>query len=131
MACPQDLLFTRDHEWIRIQPDGTARAGICDFAQEHLGDIVFVELPAVGKTFKQKDVFAVVESVKAASDCYCPAGGTVKEVNSKLVDEPATINKDPYGEGWMMDITVASREDLRHLMKPDEYDKYVAEGGGH
>lgn len=131
MASPKDLLYTKDHEWLRIQPDGTGRVGLCDFAQEHLGDIVFVDLPQVGKKFKQKGVFAVVESVKAASDCYAPAGGTVKEANAKLVDEPATINKDPYGEGWMMVITIDSREDLRNLMKPEEYDKYVAEGGGH
>jgi len=126
---PKDLKYTKDHEWIRVEGGGKGRIGITDYAQDHLGDIVFVELPEVGTSLKQKEVFATVESVKAVSDCYAPAGGKVVEVNEKLVDEPALLNSDPYGDGWIAVLEIENESDLDSLMDPDEYEKYCEEAG--
>jgi len=105
MSIPADLKYTREHEWVRIEGD-TATFGISDHAQEALGDIVFVELPEIGRVLSPGDAFAVVESVKAVSDVYAPVGGEVIEVNEELEGEPEKINTDPYGSGWIARVKV-------------------------
>ncbi len=123
---PKDRKYTRDHEWILIE-DGKARIGISDHAQHALGDIVFVELPAVGDSFKPGDSFAVVESVKAASEIYTPVGGEVVEVNEALESEPERINADPYG-AFLAVIALAELDEAA-LMEADAYDAFVASEG--
>jgi len=118
------VYFTRDHEWVRIEGDA-AYVGITDYAQSQLGDVVFVELPEVGKTFAKGDEAAVVESVKAASDVYAPVSGLVIEVNSKLPDSPATINDAPEGEGWFMKLTLTEPEELQGLLDEAAYKAFV------
>ena len=123
---PKDRKYTRDHEWILIE-DGKARIGISDHAQHALGDIVFVELPAVGDGFKPGDSFAVVESVKAASEIYTPVGGEVVEVNEALEAEPERINADPYG-AFLAVIALAELDEAA-LLDADAYDAFVASEG--
>ena len=123
MAVPQDLQYTKSHEWVRIE-DGTATIGITDHAQEELGDVVFVELPEAGATIEAGDSFGTVESVKAVSDLYSPVGGEVVEVNSSLEDAPEKINDDPYGEGWIVKLSTSEEADL---LSPEEYEKVVEE----
>ena len=123
MAVPEDLQYTRSHEWVRTQ-DGTVTIGITEHAQEELGDVVFVELPDVGATVAAGDSFGTVESVKAVSDLYTPVGGEVVEVNSSLEDAPEKINDDPYGEGWIVKLSTSEGADL---LSPEEYEKVVEE----
>ena len=123
MAVPEDLQYTKSHEWVRIE-EGTATIGITDHAQEELGDVVFVELPEVGDTMEAGDSFGTVESVKAVSDLYSPVGGEVVEVNSSLEDAPEKINDDPYGEGWIVKLSTSEEADL---LSPEEYEKVVEE----
>jgi glycine cleavage system H protein len=99
---PADLKYTRSHEWVRTLPDGTLEVGITDHAQHALGDLVFVEVPEVGRSVKAGEACVVVESVKAASDVYSPVAGVVSEANTKLADNPEIVNSDPYGSGWLM-----------------------------
>lgn len=119
--------FTRDHEWINLDGD-VGTVGITDHAQEQLGDVVFVELPAVGKVVTKGGEAAVVKSVKAASEVYAPLDGTVVAVNETLAAEPATVNADPFGAGWFMKIRVADRAAFDALMDEPAYRKFVAEG---
>lgn len=119
--------FTRDHEWINLDGD-VGTVGITDHAQEQLGDVVFVELPAVGKVVTKGGEAAVVELVKAASEVYAPLDGTVVAVNETLAAEPATVNADPFGAGWFMKIRVADRAAFDALMDEPAYRKFVAEG---
>jgi glycine cleavage system H protein len=122
---PDDLQYTKSHEWVRTEGD-TATIGITDHAQEELGDVVFVELPDEGDTFDAGDSFGTVESVKAVSDLYAPVGGEVVEANSALEDTPEKINEDPYGEGWIVKLRTSGEADL---LSPEEYEKVVeAEG---
>ena len=123
MAVPEDLQYTKSHEWVRTEGD-TATIGITDHAQEELGDVVFVELPDEGATLKAGDSFGTVESVKAVSDLYSPVGGEVVEVNSSLADAPEKINDDPYGEGWIVKLRTSEEPDL---LSPEEYEKVVEE----
>ena len=123
MSIPDDLQYTKSHEWVRIE-DGTATIGITDHAQEELGDVVFVELPEQGATIEAGDPFGTVESVKAVSDLYTPVGGEVVEVNSSLEDAPEKINDDPYGEGWIVKLRTSEEADL---LSPEEYEKVVEE----
>ncbi|MCL6449707.1 MAG: glycine cleavage system protein GcvH [Acetobacteraceae bacterium] len=125
---PEDLKYTKTHEWIRLEGN-RGRVGLTHYAQDQLGDIVFVELPAVGKVVKQGETFGVVESVKAASDCYAPLSGKVVEVNSRLTDEPATINQDCYGQGWMMVLEVSDPSEVGKLMDAARYQEYLKEVG--
>jgi len=118
--------FTKDHEYLRVDGD-IASVGISSHAQEALGDIVFVELPEVGKTFAQGDDAAVVESVKAASDIYAPISGEVVEVNGELVDNPALVNEDPQGKAWFFKLKISDNSQLDKLMDADAYAKFVAE----
>jgi glycine cleavage system H protein len=120
---PEDLQYTKSHEWVRIEGD-TATIGITDHAQDELGDVVFVELPEEGDTFDAGESFGTVESVKAVSDLYTPVGGEVVEVNSALEDAPENINEDPYGEGWIVKLRTTDEADL---LSPEEYEKVVEE----
>jgi glycine cleavage system H protein len=121
LSIPDDLRYTRSHEWVRME-DGTVTIGITEHAQEELGDVVFVELPDVGDTIGAGDSFGSVESVKAVSDLYTPVGGEVVEVNSSLEDAPEKINDDPYGEGWIVKLSTSEEGDL---LSPEEYEKVV------
>ncbi|MEM8532097.1 MAG: glycine cleavage system protein GcvH [Chloroflexota bacterium] len=121
---PSDLQYTKTHEWIRIEGD-EAVIGITDYAQDALGDVVYVELPEDGTSYEAEATFGAVESVKAASDLYMPVGGEVVEVNQKLIDEPEILNSDPYGEGWMLKIKVAPG--VGALMSAEAYEKFVDE----
>lgn len=116
--------YTRDHEWIRLEGE-TAVVGISDYAQEQLGDIVYVELPAVGKKLEKGAEAAVVESVKAASEVYAPVAGEVVEVNAAVADEPATVNQSPEGAGWFLKLKVADRADIDSLMDADAYRQFL------
>ena len=117
--------YTKDHEWIEPLTPTTARVGITHHAQELLGDIVFVELPAVGKAFLAGAEAAVVESVKAASEVYMPLSGTITAINEALISAPDTINRDPEGEGWFFDITLENPSDLDSLMSQDQYQTLI------
>ncbi len=116
---PEELKYTRDHEW--IQGDGAARIGITDFAQDQLGDIVFVELPEPGSQFEPGDAFATVESVKAVSEVYTPVRGEITAVNDSLEENPELVNQDPYGRGWLVEITIGDPSDLNGLMDRAAY----------
>lgn len=119
-----DIYFTEDHEWISVE-DGVGTVGITDYAQGQLGDVVYVELPEVGKEFAQKDEAAVVESVKAASDVYAPVSGEVVEVNEALGDAPGTVNESATGEGWFYKIKLSDPGELDDLMDEDGYKAFV------
>lgn len=124
---PENLKYTKDHEWIAETDDGTAIVGITDHAQEALGDLVFVELPEMHRDVASGDVCAVVESVKAASDVYSPISGNVNEVNVALDDAPELVNEDPYGEGWLFRLTPSSPVELEELLDADAYGRVLAE----
>ena len=124
MEFPEGLKYSKEHEWVLVEGN-TATIGITEFAQEELGDIVYVELPEVGEKVVKDDPFGAVESVKAVSDVYAPVGGTVLEVNDVLPDNPETINDDPYGDGWMIRVEMTDEEDLKDLMTAEEYAEYV------
>jgi glycine cleavage system H protein len=129
MAYPTDRKYTKEHEW--IQANGTSAAvGITDHAQEELGDIVFVDLPKVGAELAAGKTFGSVESVKAVSDLYAPASGTVAEINGDLATAPEKVNKDPHGS-WMMKLTLKNPGELDALLSAADYEKFVAEEGGH
>jgi glycine cleavage system H protein len=122
---PADLKYTDSHEWVQDNGDGTATVGITDHAQDALGDLVFVELPEMGKQFAAKDACAVVESVKAASDIYCPVNGEIVEVNEVLDGAPETINSDPYGEGWIFRVSLTDAGELDGLLDASGYESVL------
>lgn len=126
MEFPDDLKYSKEHEWVLIE-GSVATIGITDYAQEQLGDIVFVELPALGDKVSKDDAFGVVESVKSVNDVYAPISGKVLEVNDDLPENPEMVNDDPYGDGWMIKIELTDEEELEDLMTADEYKDYVAE----
>jgi glycine cleavage system H protein len=126
MKFPSDCVYTKEHEWVRAE-DGVALVGITDYAQDQLGDVVFVELPKVGDTFDTNETFANVESVKAVSEVFCPVAGEVLEVNTDLVDSPQLVNEDPYGDGWFVRLKIGDAEELKDLMSPQEYAEFVSE----
>lgn len=121
----EGLHYTKAHEWVKVEGD-RGRIGITHFAQSQLGDIVFAEMPHVGRVLRQMETFGVVESVKAVSDLYCPLTGEVIEVNSSLESNPDQINADPYGRGWMLVVKLADPKELEHLMTAEEYRAYLA-----
>jgi glycine cleavage system H protein len=125
MEFPEDLRYTKEHEWLRVE-GGESVIGITDFAQDALGDVVFVEVPEVGATLAQGQTFGVVESNKTVSDLFAPVGGRVVAVNHALRDEPERVNRDPYGEGWMIRLAVARSEDLDSLLDVAAYRTFVA-----
>jgi len=122
---PADLKYTESHEWVQENGDGTATVGITDHAQDALGDLVFVEVPEMGKQFAAKDACAVVESVKAASDIYCPVSGEIVEVNEVLDGAPETINSDPYGEGWIFRVSLTDAGELDGLLDASGYESVL------
>ncbi len=124
---PGDLRYTKEHEWIRVDGD-EATVGITDYAAAQLGDIVFVELPDVGRSIDQFATFGVVESVKAVSDLFAPISGQVTERNDALADRPELVNSDPYGEGWMLRVRVAEPDQLAELLAPADYEQLTTEG---
>lgn len=130
MKVPEDLLYTVDHEWVRVGSDNQGECGITDHAQHSLGDIVFVEFIAnISHTdVARRDPVVIIESPKAASDVYSPVKGIIKTVNRLVEDTPEIVNKDPYGEGWLFKIEIADKKDLDLLMKPEEYLKLIKEG---
>lgn len=123
---PQELRYTKSHEWVRREDDGSVTVGITDHAQDLLGDLVFVEAPEVGTTFSSGEDCAVVESVKAASDVYAPISGEVIEGNETLAETPETINADPYGDGWIFKMKPADEGELDGLMDADAYSEQIA-----
>ncbi len=124
---PDDLKYTDSHEWLRLEQDGAITVGVTDYAQESLGDLVFVEMPQVGRKLKAGEACAVVESVKAASDTYAPVAGEVVDTNSRLTDEPELINRSPYDEGWLMRIQPDDADALESLLDPEDYENILAE----
>lgn len=122
---PGDLLYTKEHEWLRKENDGSVTVGITDHAQSALGDLVYVELPEVDQELDAEGEMAVVESVKAASDVYAPIAGVVVEVNEELSDDPEKINADPYGDGWIVRIQPSTDVDDADLMSPDDYQSFL------
>ncbi|MDZ7714905.1 MAG: glycine cleavage system protein GcvH [Balneolaceae bacterium] len=123
MSNPEDLKYTREHEWIRDNGDGTATVGVTDFAQGELGDIVFVELEEVGFECEKDESFGTVEAVKTVSELFAPVSGEIAEINEQLEDEPELVNDDPYGDGWMVKISMSDPSELDELMTPDEYEE--------
>ncbi|MGH9540833.1 MAG: glycine cleavage system protein GcvH [Terriglobales bacterium] len=127
MAYPSDYRYTKEHEW--IARDGTV--GITDYAQQQLGDVVYVELPKVGSAVKKGESFGTVESVKAVSEVFSPADGTVREINEALAQSPEMINQDPHGKAWLIRIDVRQPSDLDGLLTADKYDQFLAEEQPH
>ena len=126
---PEDLLYTKEHEWLRVDGE-TGTVGITHHAQQQLGDVVYVELPAVGSTYVAGAPFGSVESVKAVSELYLPIDGEVTEVNGALTDSPELINEDPHGEGWMLIIRIQDPGQLSGLLRAADYEHYAKEEGG-
>jgi glycine cleavage system H protein len=125
---PAELRYTREHEWAKLEGD-RARIGITAFAQEQLGDVVFVELPKPGARVAAMQAFGVVESVKAVSDLFAPLSGEVVEVNGELTKKPEIVNTDPYGQGWMIVVKLADPREIDALMRAEDYEKVIAAGG--
>lgn len=126
---PDDLYYSKDHEWIRVEGE-TGTIGITDHAQQQLGDVVYVELPAPGATYAAGEPFGSVESVKAVSELYLPIGGEILEANGALTDTPEIVNSDPHGAGWMVRVTIKDAAELAGLMRSAAYASYVKEEGG-
>lgn len=127
---PSDLKYTSDHEWVKVEDDGSIVVGITDHAQDSLGDLVFVELPEVGDTLNSGDSVAVVESVKAASDIYAPVAGEITGVNEQLVDAPELVNDKCYTEGWLFQMKVADEAGLDDLLDAEGYEQAIADEDG-
>ena len=124
---PNEYKYTKEHEWICPEPEDKGKIGLADYAQSHLGDIVFLDLPTAGTQVEQFKKMGEVESVKAVSDIFAPASGQVLEVNQTVIDEPQLVNQDPYGNGWLVKLELSQPSELDALMNSDEYDKFVAE----
>lgn len=125
MNFPKDLKYTSDHEWVKVNGD-EAIVGITDFAQNELGDIVYVEIETVGQTLHQGDVFGTVEAVKTVSDLFMPLSGEVLEVNTKLESDPEVVNSDPYGDGWMIKIKISNPEEISSILDAAAYEETVS-----
>ncbi len=124
---PRDYLYSREHEWLRVEDD-LCVLGITEFAQAELGEVVFVELPEVGQVFDANDELGTIESVKAVAEVFTPVAGEVVEVNDAVVDDPELLNEDPHGDGWLIKIRFSSADDLKTMMKAEEYEEYVQSG---
>jgi len=125
MNIPENLKYTKDHEWVLVEGD-TATVGVTDFAQSELGDIVYVEVETLDETLDKEEVFGTIEAVKTVSDLFMPVSGEIIEFNDKLETNPEVVNEDPYGEGWMIKIKFSSEDDLNDLLSPEEYQSEVA-----
>ena len=121
---PEDCQYTKEHEWVRLE-DGIAVVGITDYAQDHLGDVVFIELPDVGTEVAQFEPFGVIDSVKASSELYAPLSGEVEAVNDALTDQPELVNQEPYGEGWMIKVRPADLAEMGQLLDADGYEQLL------
>ena len=126
MPTPPDLKYTKEHEWVRVE-GGTGTVGITDYAQDQLGDIVFVDLPAVGTTVSQMQKFGEIESVKAVSELFSPVSGEVSELNTTMADQPQLVNDSPYGEGWMLRIRLSEPSEIDQLLTAQQYDEFTAQ----
>jgi glycine cleavage system H protein len=126
MNVPANLLYTKDHEWIRVEGD-TGYIGVTDFAQGELGDVVFIEIETVGETLPKEEVFGTIEAVKTVSDMFMPVGGEILEVNPALEEKPDLVNKDPYGKGWMVKIRMSNPDETKELLSPEEYKTLLGE----
>ncbi len=124
MKIPEELKYTKDHEWLKIEGD-EAFIGITDFAQNELGDIVFVEVETEGETLDKEEAFGTIEAVKTVSDMFMPVGGEVIEFNENLESSPETINSDPYGEGWVIKIKIANSDELKDLLTAEQYKEQI------
>ncbi|MCA1747320.1 MAG: glycine cleavage system protein GcvH [Bacteroidales bacterium] len=124
MNVPSNLKYTKDHEWVLIEGD-TATVGVTDFAQGELGDVVFVEIETEGETLTQGDTFGTIEAVKTVSDLFMPVGGEVTGVNAKLEDDPEVVNKDPYGDGWLIKIKLSDAAEADELMSAEDYEALI------
>ena len=124
MNVPTNLKYTKDHEWIRVEGD-EAVVGVTDFAQSQLGDVVFIEIETLGETIEKEEVFGTIEAVKTVSDMFMPVSGEIIAVNESLADAPETVNKDPYGEGWMVKIKITDPSQLEELLTPEQYGEIV------
>lgn len=124
MTIPENLKYTKDHEWIKVEGN-QAIIGITDFAQGELGDIVFIEIETIDETLEKEEVFGTVEAVKTVSDLFMPVSGKVLEVNAKLEDAPELVNKDPYGDGWMIKISISNPAELDSLLTPAQYKELI------
>ncbi len=124
MVIPPDLRYTNEHEWVRVD-DGIGTVGITDYAQDQLGDVVYVDLPSPGKQLSQLAVFGEIESVKAVSELYAPVSGEVVESNGALADKPELINDSPYGEGWLMKLRIGDESEVEKLLTADQYSDYI------
>ena len=122
---PGDLQYTEEHEYVRKAKDGTVEIGITDYAQGELGDVVYIELPKVGTTFGKHDVFGTIEAVKAVSELFAPVAGEVVAINDRLDKEPALVNTDPYGAGWMIRVKPSNPAEIEGLLKADGYSKHI------
>ena len=127
MEFPDNLKYSKEHEWVRVD-DGVAVIGITAFAQDELGDIVFVDTPKIGKRFEAGQTFGVAESVKTVSDLYCPLSGSVIEVNTELENAPELVNSNPYGQGWMIKLKIDNPEELDSLLSASDYRKLTQKG---
>ena len=124
---PSDYLYSREHEWVRVMDD-VCVLGITEFAQQELGEVVFVELPEVGQVFNAQDELGTIESVKAVAEVYSPVAGEVVEINDSVIDDPEMLNDDPHGEGWLVKLRFSSADDLKSLMSAEQYEEYVKSG---
>ena len=124
MKIPENLKYTKDHEWVRVEED-CAYIGVTDFAQGELGDVVFVEIETKGEKLDKEEVFGTIEAVKTVSDMFMPVSGEVLEINPKIEEEPELVNKDPYGEGWLIKISIADSSELDELLTPEQYNDLI------
>jgi glycine cleavage system H protein len=125
---PEDRRYSKEHEWVKVE-GGRGTVGITDYAQKQLGDVVYVELPEIGKKLSSMEVFGTIESVKAVSELFCPVSGEVIEVNNTVVDKPELVNSDPYGKAWLVVVAIANEGDLASLMSASEYQAYLDREG--
>src|SRR5262245_12138440 len=124
---PSEYLYSKEHEWVRVEDD-ICTLGITEFAQQELGEVVYVELPEVGQVFDASDEIGTIESVKAVAEVYTPVAGEIVEVNDAVVDDPELLNEEPHSEGWLVKIRFSSADDLKSLMDADKYEEYVKSG---
>ncbi len=132
MNIPEDLLYTQEHEWIKVESEGEKQigiVGITDYAQSQLGDIVFVDVNTVGETLSQQEIFGTIEAVKTVADLFMPASGKVLEFNEQLRDQPELINQDPYGKGWIIRVELTNPEELNSLLTAEQYKQLIGEEG--